>query len=366
MSYNHRTTNIFTPSLDFWRSLEILLDGFPYKQGNASFLTKSEFIIYYETKYHERFDIDYNDRDVHGKPLTRQYIWSGQQRSYLDQIGSMERSLIRPNTIQKELNHLGRIIKFLSSSISDPDKVHQFQHFIEAVYYYLVDILNLNPDLPIIRQHGLDNQSNAQFQNRFDSFKNRDGGLLDKNQFCDRFNEICVVHKVPFIIFEFNNKCFVIHTTDIFSEKIIQELPLFLTLPELQDANQLFIDSYVLKTENDHKNSLAKAREGLESVRDYIYDRFNLTTSTSVHKDLEDLFIIHSSHVFDFTKIPEDNTDKLHKIVGYLRDSILLAVKMGNFGHHTITRPQLLDENISNLTLGLISSNIPFLIFLLI
>jgi len=366
MSYSHRTTNSSSPSLDFWRSLEILLNAFPYKQGNASFLTKSEFITYYETKYHERFDINYDDRDVYGKSLSRQFIWTRNQRSYLDQMGSMERRLIDPTTIQKDFNHLGRIIKFLSTSISNQDKVHQFQHFLEAAYYYLDDIINLNPDLPIIRQHGLDDQSNAQFQSRFDSFNNRDGGLMGKNQFCNKFNEICIAHKVPFIMFEFNDKCFVIHTTDIFVEKIIKELPLFLTHPDLQDANQLFIDSYVFKTESDHKNCLAKAREGLESVRDYIYNHHNLTTSNSVHNDLEQLFLTHSNQFFDFTKIPEDNSIQLTKIVGYLRDSILLAVKMGNFGHHTISRPQLLDENTSNLTLGLISSVIPYLIFLLI
>ena len=45
---------------------------------------------------------------------------------------------------------------------------------------------------------------------------------MDKTQFSNRFNEICIAHGVPFIMFEVNDKCFVIHTTDIFVEKIIK------------------------------------------------------------------------------------------------------------------------------------------------
>jgi len=365
MSYSHITTNSHNPTLDFWRSLEILIAAFPYRQGIASFISKSEFITYYETKFNERFDTDYNESDVYGKPLTREFIWSGSQRTYLDQIGSMQKMNIEPSKIQRTFNDLGRIIKFLNTSISNEAKVRKFQHFIEAVYYYLVDIHNLNPDLAIIRQHGLDNQDHGQFQIRLERFNNRDGGLMDTNSFSNRFNDICLTHKVPFMMVVFKDQCFVIHTTDKFIEKIIQNIPLFITHPDLEPANQLFINSYVSKTEGDHQGCLAKAREGLDSVRDYIFNHYGLTPSNSVHNDMKQLFNSHSSVVFDYTKIPEDDSGKLAKIVEYLRDSILLAVKMGNFGHHPISRSQLLDENISNFTLGLIASIIPYLVFLL-
>ena len=153
--------------------------------------------------------------------------------------------------------------------------------------------------------------------------------------------------------------------TDIFVEKIIQEIPLFLTDPDLQGANRIFIQAYVLRSEGNHKDCLAKIREGLEAVRDYIYNRYHLRKSTSVHNDFKQLFNIHASTVFDFTKIPEDNLQELEKIVDYLKGTVLLTVKKGNFGHHTLTRPHLLEENTSIFTLGLVASVIPYIIYLL-
>lgn len=364
MTYSHSTQITHDPSIEFWRSLEILLSAFPYNQGNASFLTKEEFIVYYETKYHERFDTDFNDTDIYGKSLIREFI-IGRQKVFLDQMSATERNAIQPDIIQRDRNYLGRIIKFLSDSIKNQERVHKFQHFIEAIYFYLVEIHELNPNLPLIRQHGLENRDNAQFQTRYERFRSREGGLLNPTDFKDKFNEICLIHEVPFLMVIIYDKCFVIHTTDIFVEKIIQSIPIFLIQPELQEANRKFIDSYVAKSRGEHKECLAKVREGLELIRDYIFDNYHLTPSTSVHNDFEQLFNNHSSVVFNFTRIPEDDPVKRSKIENYIRDTILLVVKMGNFGHHTISRPQLLDENTSNLSLGLIASIVPYIIYLL-
>ncbi len=368
MSYSHKTNHLFSPDLEFWRSIENFIEAFPYKQGKTGkthYLTSDEFITYYEGKYYESFDVDYNDIDVYGKHLTREFIYNPGQRVYLDEMGSMQRMNIDPRTIKRERNTTGRVVKFLSNSISNSDKVFKFQHFIESAYYFLIDILDLNPDLPVIRSYGLDDRNNPRFQTKWENFRNANGGLLQANEFVAGFNKICRAHDVPFVIFVIDDNCYVIHTTDIFIEKIIQGIPLFLTNPDLQGANSLFIQAYTLRNEGNHKDCLAKLREGLEVVRDYIYNRFSLTTSTSVHNDINLLFNTHATTVFDFTKIPEDDPTKLQKIIDYLRDTVLLTIKMGNFGHHTLTRPNLLEENTSIFTLGLIASVIPYIIYLL-
>lgn len=365
MSYSHKTTHSFSPDLEFWKSIENFVETFPYKQGKTGFLTSDEFIKYYERKYNESFDVDYSDTDVYGKSLSREFIWNPNQRSYLDEMDSMHRNMINPSKIKRKLNPTGLVVKFLSNSISNPDKVYKFQHFFESSYYYLIDILNLNPESPVIRGHGLDDQNNSQFQIRWERFKNANGGLMKATKFIYEFNKICRIHNTPFAMFIFNDNCYIIHTTDIFIEKLIQDIPLFLTDPNLQEANKFFIKAYTLRDEGKHKDCLAKVREGIEAVRDYIYTCYNLTKSTSVHNDFKELFNTHSTSVFDFTKIPEDNSDKLNKIVGHIRESVLVAVKIGNFGHHTLTRPHLLEENTSIFTLGLISSILPYMIYLL-
>jgi len=365
MSYSHKTKNAYSPNLEFWRSIENLLEAFPYRQGNTSYLSSDEFIKYYERKYNESFDVDYNDTDIYGNQLTREYIRSFIRRIYLDEIDSMKRMNISPEKIHKSRNSTGRVVKFLSNSISNSDTVYKFQHFFESIYYYLNDINNINPDLEVIRRHGLDDKNNAQFPTRWERFKNMNGGLMQVSDLPTRFNEICRAHHVPFVMFVSNDNCYTVHTTDIFVEKIIQDLPFFLTDPNLKGANRLFINAYKFRDEGNHKECLAKVREGIEAVRDYIYTQYSLIKSTSVHKDFKELFNTYSATVFDFTKIPEDDSNKLKKIIDYLRDTILLAVKMGNFGHHTLTRPQLLEENSSLFTLGLISSIIPYIVFLL-
>ncbi|MFW9939440.1 MAG: hypothetical protein ACFFFT_00270 [Candidatus Thorarchaeota archaeon] len=365
MSYSHRTNHAFSPDMEFWRSIEIFIEAFPYKQGNKKSLMEDEYITYYERRYNERFDVDFNDSDVYGKSLSRKFIWNLNQRIYLDEMDPVQRQNIDIGRIRRENNYTGRVVKFLSNSITNPNNVYKFEHYFESAYYYLVEILNLNPDLPIIRHHGLDDQNNAQFQVRWDSFQVANGGLLQPNEFVNEFNRVCRAHSVPFVMCVFNDDCYVIHTTDIFVEKTIQEIPLFLTDPDLQGANHLFIQAYVLRSEGNYKDCLAKAREGLEAVRDCIYDRYNLPKSRSVHNDYKRLFTNHVSTVFDFTKIPEDNSSELKKIVEYLKCTVLLTVKMGNFGHHTLSRPQLLEESTAIFTLGLVASVIPFIFYLL-
>jgi len=365
MSYSHRTNHSFSPDLEFWRSVEIFIEAFPYVQGNKGGLKSDDFLNYYEQKCNESFDIRFNDTDVYGRSLSRAFIWNPSHRSYLDEMGSIQRNNINPTKIQQERNSTGRVVKFLSNSISNPDKVYKFQHFFESAYYYLIDILNLNPDLPIVGQYGLDDRNNPQFQTRWDNFKTANGGLLQATDFINGFNKICRVHNVPFIMFVLNDNCYVVHTTDIFVEKIIQEIPLFLIDPDLSGANNLLIQAYVQRSEGNHKNCLTKMREGLEAIRDYIYNRYNLTKSTSVHNDFGHLFNTHAATVFDFTKIPEDDPIKLKKIVDYIRDTVLLTVKKGNFGPHTLTRPHLLEENTSIFALGLVASVIPYVIYLL-
>lgn len=80
---------------------------------------------------------------------------------------------------------------------------------------------------------------------------------------------------------------------------------------------------------------------------------------------MEKLFNTYSTTVFDFAKIPETNPIKLNKITGYLRDSILLAVKFGNFGHHPLVNPSLAETNTSYFALGLVASVLPYLYYLL-
>lgn len=180
-------------------------------------------------------------------------------------------------------------------------------------------------------------------------------------EYLDKFNNVCRIHKVPFIIFPFYDKCYVVHTTDIFIEKVIQDLPIFLSHPDLRHTNKLFVESYRQRNSGNYKECLAKIRDGLEAIRDYIYNKYSLTSGTNLHNDMERLFNSFSSMVFDYTKIPEEDPVKLKKIVDYLRDSVLLAVKFGNFGHHTISNPDLLEDNTSYFTLGLIASILPYL-----
>ena len=47
--------------------------------GKNGYLTPIEFITYYERKYHESFNVEYNGIDVYGKRLTREFIYNPTQ-----------------------------------------------------------------------------------------------------------------------------------------------------------------------------------------------------------------------------------------------------------------------------------------------
>ena len=363
MTYNHRTEHSYTPDVDFWRSLENLLNAFPYRQEKTGYIPSNEFITnFYERRYEEKFDIDNNDVDIYGDPIIRKYIWSrGGQRLYLDEMDEDQRNSIDVRHINKEINSMGKIIKFMSNNISSLDKVYKFQHILESTYYFLDEIIKLNPELGLIRSAGLSDKGRSDYERRKNEFLNKNGGIMTLKEYIDKFNGICRIHKVPFIMLTFYDACYVVHTTDIFIEKAIQDLPIFLSQPELQHANELFVEAYNQRNSGNYKECLAKIREGLESARDYIYDKYSLSKSTNLHNDMEKLFTNFSSTVFDYSRIPEDDPSKLTKIVDYLRDSVLLTVKFGNFGHHTISNPALIEKNTSYFTLGLIASILPYL-----
>jgi hypothetical protein len=368
MTYNHKTDHSHTPDLDFWRSMENLLNAFPYKQEKTGYIPSNEFITnFYERRYEEKFDVDNNDVDIYGKPITGKYIWniSGNQRLYLDEMDEDQRNRIEVRRINKEINSMGKIIKFLSNNISEPDKVNKFQHILESTYYFLEEITKLNPELGVIGSAGLGDKSSPNYERKKSEFLSKNGGIMTLKEYTDKFNDICRIHRVPFIMLTFYDACYVVHITDIFIQKAIQDLPIFLSQPDLQHANELFVEAFNQRNAGNYKECLAKIREGLEAIRDYIYNKFSLTKGTNLHNDMKNLFNSFSSTVFDYTKIPEQNPSKLNKIVDYLRDSVLLALKFGNFGHHTISNPNLIENNTSYFTLGLIASILPYLNYIL-
>jgi len=348
--------------------MENLLTSFPYRHGSTGYIPSNEFINnFYERRYEEKFDVDNNNSDIYGNPIIRKYIWSGsgRQKLYLDEMDEEQKRAIQPRQINKNINAMGKVIKFLSISISNPDKVYKFQHFLESTFYFLEQIIVLNPELSVIRSAGLSDQSQAIYERRKSEYLNKNGGMMSLKELLDKFNSICRIHKIPFVMFTFYNECYLVHTTDIFIEKSIRDLPIFLSNPDLKIANEFFIEAYRKSKSGDDKECLAKIREGLEAIRDYIYTKYTLTKSTNLHNDMERLFNNFSRTVFDYSKIPEDDPTKLNKFTHYLRDSVLLVVKLGNFGHHTISNPSLIEINTSYFALGLIASVLPYLNYLL-
>jgi hypothetical protein len=316
-------------------------------------------------KIKESFDITDRETDIYGKPIRRKYHLVGLQKIYLEDIGSIERSAINPQNIRIDINKIGKIIRFLEKNIKDSERVKKFQHFFESIYHYLLELLDFNPELEEIRRHGLEDQSSPQFERRKIDFITTNGGIMSIKELIDEFNRICRKHDVPFIMFTLYDKCYVVHTTDIFIEKSIQNLPIFLSDPDLQHTNELFVEAYSQRNSGNNKECLARIREGLEAIRDYIYNKYSLTKGTNLHNDMERLFDNFSNTVFNYTKIPESDLTKLNKITNYLRDAVLLAVKFGNFGHHKIQDLNLLEDNTSNFALGLIASILPYINYIL-
>lgn len=121
MTYTHSTNHSFKPKTEFWRAFENLFKSFPFWEGDELLYESYRSIVtFYEKKSFERFEM--KDRaDIYGHGIV--------------QVGA----------IGKRVNYLGKLIKFLSNSISNPDTMHGFQKFFESMYYYLLDIHNLNP-----------------------------------------------------------------------------------------------------------------------------------------------------------------------------------------------------------------------------
>lgn len=366
MTYNHKTNHSFTPNLEFWRSMERIFNSFPYWEEWNKYRSKESFISFYEIETKESFNIDDDEVDIYGNEISEVYVPRGSHTILLKQIPEEQRSKV---PIGVRVNHTGRIIKFLSKCISNPDIVHKFQHFFECAYKFLVKILNFDEYNPIIRRHGLSDKDDANYESAREKFINKyienERGIIKPIKFKEHFNSACRKHDVPFVMFTQYDECYVVHITDIFEEKIIRDLPKFLSHQDLKSANELFIEAYKQRDMGNHKDCLAKVREGMEAIRDYIYTKYSLSKSISLHNDMKELFNTYSNTVFDFSKIPETDPDKLKQITDYLRDSILLAIKLGNFGHHTLADPTLVEENTSIFSLGLISSLFPYLIYLL-
>jgi len=343
MTYTHKTNHSSAPPIKFWRPFENLFQGFPFWEGGSPYDSEpSERLIkYYEKRTHDPFDTHKVTGDIY---------------SY---------AIRQTKGIRHTVNYLGRLIKYLSNSIAKSDTVYKFQQFFESMYYYLREIIELNPKNKIVQQFGLEDKDYPYYEKLRNKLFNNNGGLIKPNEYLDYFNSACRMYKVPFVMFTQNDECYVVHITDIFIEKIIRDLPKFLSHPNLNHANSIFIEAYRNRDMGNDKDCLAKVREGLEAVRDYIYNRYSLSKGTSLHYDMKGLFDQYSNTVFDFTRIPENRPTKLHQITDYLRDSLLLAVKFGNFGHHTLQNPNLVEENTSLFSLGLVASIFPYLLYLL-
>ncbi len=364
MTYAHSSNNSFTPSNEFWKMIENLFLKFPFCEHSHEFNSRDEIIKYYEERYIESFDIIDDDNDIYGNKLKVEF--------YEDQkVKDLNFPRIQREAFQAKfkirINHLGKVIRFLSNHISNAGTVYKFKHFFESMYYYLKDIHDTNPKIRMIQRRGLDDKTRANYESSKKSFLKIDGGFIKPNEFMDYFNSTCIKHSVPFIMFILYDQCFVVHTTDLFIEKAIQELPVFLSHPNLKHANELFVEAYRKKKSGDDIDCLAKVRNGIEAIRDYIYSKYTSLppTTHSPHHDLKILFDNHSTTVFDYAKIPESDPSKLKIITDYLRDTVLLTVKLGNFGHHTLANPSLVEENISQSALGLVASIFPYLFYLL-
>jgi len=336
MTYTHQTDHSFSPEIEFWRPIENLFKNFPFWKGNDG-LPEYKYPFeqlkeYYEMKTQDPFDIEKIKRDIYGDPINKKE-WSIAE-------------------IRWE-----QLIKYLADCIENKGKVYKFQHFFECVYYFLREINEKNPKNEFVRTYRILKGRGI----RYPPIEK----LIHFEDYIEYFNSACRKYEVPFVMFTQNEECYVVHITDIFIEKVILDLPKFLSHPDLKKANSLFATAYKNKENGVYKDCLGKVREGMESIRDYIYTKFTLTSSGNLHNDMKELFNNHSNIVFDYSKIPESDPKKLKQITDYLRDSLLLAVKFGNFGHHILADPSLAEENTSLFSLGLVASIFPYLFYIL-
>lgn len=167
-------------------------------------------------------------------------------------------------------------------------------------------------------------------------------------------------------MFTQNGECYVVHITDIFIEKSILDIPIFLIDNNLKQANENFVKAVNLRDKGDYKESLNNLRQAMEDVMDKIYDRYKLPSkSDSLHNDLIKLFENYRDKIFDFSKIPQANSDKLEKLIAKLKESVSLMVKMTNIGSHKSSDPSLIEENTSLFALGLVAAIFPYIFYLL-
>lgn len=367
MTYSHSTNHSFDPKIEFWRPIENLFNSFPYWKEWNKYHSKNIFIRYYENETKESFDVYDDNVDIYGNKITELYVPRGAHNILLKTIPEEQRKNVPFGT---RINYTGKIIKFLSKHISNPDTVHKFQHFLEYAYRFLVNIQNIDINNPIIRRHGLTDKKDANYERKKKEFIEKyiidEKGIIKPGDFKDFFNSACRKHEVPFVMFTQNDECYVVHTTDIFVEKAILDTPVFLKNNYLKQANEYFIKAVTWRDKGDYKESLNNLRQAMEDIRDEIYKKYNLgKTSTSLHNDLTMLFDKYKTHVFDFSKIPQSDPNELEKIVTKLKESISLVVKITNIGSHKSSIPTLIEENTTLFVLGLVATIFPYLFYLL-
>ncbi len=367
MKYSHKTTHSFTPPIEFWRLIENLFLSFPFRKNGNFFESRDELIKYYEMKTQEVFDIDDYGVDIYGNKFRIKFLKKWNREILLSDIPKSQKKSISPRNIIVKINQLGKIIKFLSTHISNPQTVFKFQHFIESMYQYLIEIYDLNPDNDIIRRYGLSDRNAFNYkQNKERLFGSRYfGGLLKPEEFNTYFNSACRKYMVPFVMFKQNKECYIIHTTDIFVEKIIQNIPLFLNQWDLKQANNYFIKAYNERDKGNYSECLNNIRKGMEEIRNYIFSRYSINPTISLGNDLRNLFDKYCKKVFDFSKMPESDLNKIENIISKLKESVLLAVKITNIGSHSSSVPSLIEENTSLFLLGLVASIFPYIFYLL-
>lgn len=369
MTFNHTTNHSFNPPVDFWRMMENLITSFPFWSGGNRWKPHEGLIKNYEIQMQESFDVDNRDKDIYGFLIQEGFISRGPREIPLKEIPLAKRKFILPEKIHYKINRMGKIIKFLSNHISNRDTVHKFEKFIENMYYYLKEVHNFNPENETISSHGLGNLDDANYERKKAEFTEKyikpENGLIKLKDFMDYFNSSCRKYNVPLVIFEQKGECYVVHITDVFVEKIIQNIPLFLNQPDLEQANNYFIKAYNERDNTNYSECLNNVRKGMEEIRDFIYDKYTLPAkSGNLHTDLKALFDTHKNTVFDFTKIPETDQGRIDTIVEHFKSSVLLSVKLTNIGAHSSSVPHLIEENTTLFVLGLIASLFPYMLYI--
>ena len=214
MTYTHKTDHSFSPPIEFWRPIENLLKNYPYRQSYSTDhyeFSYSQLIDYFEKKTLEPFNPYNITEDIYGNPINQHFV----------------------DTVVE--NRLGRLISYLSTCIKDNENVYKFQRFFEMSYYYLKEINEYNPNNDYIKEY----KTRGKLWG-YPPFEE----LMNPLEFIEYFNSTCRKYKVPFVMFTQNEECYVVHITDIFIEKVILDLPQFLSHPDLKNANSLFTEAY--------------------------------------------------------------------------------------------------------------------------